>query len=277
MTNQNPSQKTPASKVNLLAQMKGKPFKSAVVVLALAFFFWLLIYPDPLAKMLMGSNHVLPASVYWLLRLEVALLALFLASRLERIQDDIHYALSWANSVGMMRYGIACIAAAFVITAWSLGDFPNVIFGGASSNYWLDIYLYIQLYAFFGLAAAGVCLVALVNLIEIRYDFSRKNDDFLHPYKFIAAKVEEWKREPQNNLLNTDDFSDLHVTSWNVKADEKTIEYELARRLLKEKDGLPEAGKLGKWVLYKVVIDFKGRIRGIQRYEADDYQKIRYT
>jgi len=263
--------------VNLLAQMKGKPSKSAVVVLALVFFFWMLAYPDPLAKMLMGSKLVLPASVYWLLRLEVALLALFLASRWERIQENIHYALSWANSVGMMRYGIACIAAAFVITAWSLGDFPNMIFGGASPNYWFNIYLYIQLYAFFGFAAAGVCLVVMVNLIEIRYDFDDENKNFLHPFKFIDAKVEEWKREPQNNLLNTDDFSDLRVTSWNIKADEKTIEYELARRLLREKDGVTEAGKLGKWVLYKVVMDFKGRIRGIQRYEADDYQKIRYT
>lgn len=285
MTNQNRSQMAPAPKLNLLAQVKGKPFKSTVVALAFVFLCWLL-YLKPFTSALMGKTFVMPTGVAVLLRLEVVLIALIFLSRYERFKDAIFYSLMWENSVGIMRYGIACIVTAFLIMAWSLGGFPNAVFGSASSSDWFNIYLHIQLYAFFGFAAAGVCLVALVNFIEIRYDFLRENDGFLHPHQFIAAKIEEWKREPQNDLLNMNDFSELHVTSWNVKADEKTIEYELARRLTQEEDGKTETGKtetgkiktgnLGKWVLYKVVTDFKGRIRGIQRYEVDDYQKVRY-
>jgi hypothetical protein len=220
---------------------------------------------------------VIPTGVPILLRLEVILIALIFLSRYERFKDAIRYSLMWQNSVGIMRYGIACIAIAFLIFAWAMGGFPNAVFRGASSSYWFDIYLYIQLYAFFGLAAAGICLIALVNFIEIRYDFLRDNDKFLHPHQFIATIIEEWKREHQSDLLNMDDFSDMRVTSWNIKADEKTIEYELTRRLLLEKDGATVPDKFGKWVVYKVVMDFKGRIRGIQRFEADDYQKIRHT
>jgi hypothetical protein len=243
--------------------------------LALVFFGWLL-YLKPFTAMLMGKAFMIPTGVSILLFLEVILIALILISRYERFKDAIHYSLMWENSVGIMRYGIACIVAAFLIFAWSLGGFPNTIFGGASSSYWFDIYLYVQLYAFFGFAAAGICLIALVNFIEIRYNFNDENKKFLNPYQFIPSEIEKWKNEPQN-LLNLDDFFDLRITSWSVKVDEKIIEYELARRLPKEKDGKPVKNELGKWVLYKVVMDFKDRIRGIQRYEVDDYQKIRYT
>jgi|GEM_PF-1767193 len=279
MKNPNPNSETQSG-----ANSGGKPraqkgaydarIKHGVMTVFIVLYAFLL-WGNPLVDLLMDGKPA-SSSTFWLLRVETLVIGLFLLARFESLKRDVYRALAWKDSVGVLRYGVACLAAAFVILAWSFGKFPSQAFAN-SSAFWFELYLHAQLYAFFGLTAAGATLVALTLFIETYYDCLRENYKFLHPYQFVDDALKKMKDEPQNGLIRVDELADLLITAWSVNKEEETLEYEAVKRLVKEKDGKPVPDELGKWAAYKVTMDFKGRILSIQRREVDDYQKIRFA